>query len=102
MRAKVKITVMKRLRHGDLLEEYAQGAWPACDVFEEGQEFIVNERVEMPGGFCSWAWADIQKYAMALARGADFDGVKPGVSIASCTDGFRPVVFRLERVERSD
>ena len=26
-------------------------------------------------------------------------GVKPGVFITNCTDGFRPVFFKLERIE---
>jgi uncharacterized repeat protein (TIGR04076 family) len=53
----------------------------------------------MPEGFCSWAWADVQKYVLTLARGGNFLGVKPGRFITCCTDGFRPVVFQLERIE---
>ncbi len=82
MKAAVKITILKRELYRDLVDEYAEGDWPACDVFNDGQEFV-SQNVEMPAGFCSWAWADIQKYVMALARGADFVGVKPGVSIAA-------------------
>jgi uncharacterized repeat protein (TIGR04076 family) len=52
----------------------------------------------MPTGFCSWAWADIQKYVMVLARGGNFLGVKPGTFVTCCTDGFRPVFFGLERM----
>ena len=98
MKARVKITVMKRLYNEELVDAFTEGEkWPLCDVFSEGQEFVSNN-VEAPEGFCSWAWADIQKYVMALARGANFAGVKPGVHVSSCTDGFRPVIFKLERI----
>jgi uncharacterized repeat protein (TIGR04076 family) len=97
MNAKVKITVLKRLLHRNLLETYAESLWSPCERLKENQEFI-SDGVNMPEGFCSWAWADIQKYVMTLARGGDFVGVQPGVYITCCTDGFRPVVFGLERV----
>ena len=96
MNAKVKITVMKRLLHKELLEEYCESIWEPCERLKEGQEFV-SEGVNMPAGFCSWAWTDIQKYVMTLARGGNFRGVKPGMFITCCTDGFRPVIFKLER-----
>jgi len=99
MDANVKITVLKRLHHADLLAEHAESAWEPCERLQQGQEFV-SERVNMPAGFCSWAWSDIQKYVMTLARGGNFVGVKPGRFITCCTDGFRPVVFKLERIER--
>jgi uncharacterized repeat protein (TIGR04076 family) len=64
----------------------------------EGQEFIA-QGANMPEGFCSWAWVDIQKYVLTLARGGNLLGVKPGTSVACCSDGFRPVTFKLERLE---
>jgi len=54
----------------------------------------------MPKGFCSWAWADIQRDVTVLALGGDFPWVKEkGVTFSSCTDGFRPVIFKLERMK---
>lgn len=97
MDAKVKITVLRRLFHQDVVDEYADSPWEPCQRFTDGQQFV-SERVNMPEGFCSWAWADIQKYVMTLARGGDFVGVKPGVFITCCTDGFRPVIFKVERI----
>ena len=97
MDAKVKITVLRRLLHEDLIGEYCDSPWSECERLEKGQEFV-SERANMPEGFCSWAWCDIQKYVLTLARGGDFLGVKPGVFVTSCTDGFRPVLFKLERV----
>ena len=100
MNAKVKIKVLKRLVHKEFLEEFAESVWPPCERLNEGQEFI-SESVNMPTGFCSWAWADIQKYVMTLARGGNFRGTKPGIFITCCTDGYRPVIFKLERINDS-
>ena len=97
MNAKVKITVLRRLCHQDLLGRYAESLWEPCERLAEDQEFV-SEGVNMPPGFCSWAWADIQKYVMTLARGGNFLGVKAGVYVTCCTDGFRPVIFKLERI----
>jgi len=99
MNAKVKITVLRKLHHQDFLEQCAQSIWQPCDRLQEGQEFIA-EGVNMPEGFCSWAWTDIQKYVLTLARGGNFLGVNPGTFVTCCTDGFRPVVFKLERLEQ--
>jgi len=101
MKASVKITVLKKLFSSNLVDNYTDSNdWKPCEMLKEGQEFI-SENVEMPSGFCSWAWADIQKYVMALARGANFIGVKPGLFITCCTDGFRPVIFKLERIDEA-
>nr|MDJ0754199.1 TIGR04076 family protein [Ardenticatenaceae bacterium] len=50
-------------------------------------------------GFSDWAWADIQKYVMVLARGGNMLGTRPGTFVTNCTDGFRPVFFLLERLD---
>jgi len=55
--------------------------------------------MQMPEGFCSWAWADIQRDVIHMGLGGDFPWMKkPGVMISCCTDGLRPVVFKLERI----
>ena len=100
MNAKVKITVLKRLLHKELYEKFAESASQPCERLSEGREFI-SEGVNMPDGFCSWAWADIQKYVMTLARGGNLIGSKPGIFITCCTDGYRPVIFKLERINDS-
>ena len=46
----------------------------------------------MPKKFCGWAWSDIQKIVWGMSRG----GVKKFVTC--CTDGYRPVIFLLERL----
>ncbi len=97
MNSKVKITVVRRLVNEDLLKEYADSVWDPCEKLSDGQEFI-TDGVDMPQGFCGWAWTDIHKCVLTLARGGSFIGVKPGVFVTCCTDGFRPVTFKLERI----
>ena len=97
MNADVRITVLKKTIDEELYRLYAERVWESCERFCEGQEFI-SKQANMPEGFCSWAWADIQKYVLTLARGGDFIGVRAGLFITCCTDGFRPVIFKLERL----
>jgi len=53
----------------------------------------------IPKGFCVWAWAAIEKDVSILALGGNAPWIrKEGVIISCCTDGLRPVVFKLERV----
>ena len=97
--SKVKITVAKKLKTGDILEEYGQGEIEEeCTEMKEGVEYI-SEGGKMPEEFCSWAWADIHRDVAHLALGGDFPWIKKkGQMISSCTDGLRPVVFKLERM----
>ena len=98
---KVRITVLKKTFTTEFVEAYTEGVkWEpkgCCHDFHEGQEFISDGL--MPEGFSSWAWTDIQKYVMVLARGGNMVGVKPGTFVTCCTDGFRPVFYKLERID---
>ena len=100
---KAKITVIKRLVMEDLAEEFADDeskskGFGLCDAVEQGQEFIL-ERPRMPEGFCSWAWADINRDLVAIMSGGNMPWIaKDGVAIACCTDGLRPVIFKIERI----
>ena len=97
--AKVKITVVKRMSNPDLITQHAQGLPEVCDRFQDGQEWVLD-RLNMPADFCSWAWADIQRDAAIMFSGGNLSWVRqPGVAITCCTDGFRPVVFKVERIE---
>jgi uncharacterized repeat protein (TIGR04076 family) len=70
---------------------------PQCPAFKDGQEFIYDKTC--PPGFCGWAFADIQRDLIAVSFGANYPWVKEkNVAISCCTDGLRPVVFRIERV----
>jgi uncharacterized repeat protein (TIGR04076 family) len=102
-RNKIKITVVKKLNGEEMFGSdppVAFSAAPECDRVEVGQEFISDERGSCPPGFCGWAFADIQRDITHLRLGADFPWMKEaGKMLSSCTDGARPVIFKLERIE---
>ena len=95
----VKITVLKRIPTSEIFREYAvEDMQPSCNAMPEGKEFT-SKGMAIPEGFCSWAWADIQRDVVHLAMGGEFPWVrKKGSMISCCTDGLRPVIFKLERV----
>ena len=95
----VKITVLKRELYKDLVDEYAADKnFAPCPKYEDGQEFILEAK-EMPAGFCSWAWADIQRDVVAVFHGASFPWIeRKSVIISACTDGLRPVIFKIEKI----
>lgn len=102
--SKVKITVLKRCLNTELADEYCNCKVDLCPTFKEGQEFIAS--FDMPDGFCGSAWNDISKYVMTLISGGNFskdffDGwmKDDNQMIACCSDGIRPVVFKIERIE---
>ncbi len=88
-----RITVLKRSVERDLADRFRDGKVKQCDAFSDGQEFTAKQPWSPPEGFCPWAWADIRSYVMANFHGGDFP------TVACCTDGFRPVYFRIERGE---
>ena len=96
---KCRITVLKRTIEPELAKEYSSDPQlGACDIYVDGQEFIL-EKPDMPEGFCSWAWADIQRDVISIMTGGNMDWVnRDGVQAVCCTDGFRPVVFKVERI----
>ena len=100
----VRITVLKTSFNTEFADAYTepyQGRpWKPCNLVHEGQEFVSDGW--MPEGFCSHAWADILRYVMVLARGGDFVGVKSGTFVTCCTDGFRPVFFKIERIQEPE
>ena len=103
---KCKITVIKRNINRDLAKEYLIETYEdvsPCEIFKEGQEFIINglnEIAKVPEGFCAWAWADIRKDISHIMLGGDTPGMKQkGTTIAGCTDWFRPVIFKIERID---
>ena len=103
---RAKITVLKRMANRDLIEQYMGDEYKARDIapcggLEDGQEFVVENPGTPPEGFCGWAWANIHKEIVAIMSGGDFQPWvnRPNTMIACCTDGFRPVVFKIERVD---
>jgi uncharacterized repeat protein (TIGR04076 family) len=101
--ARVKITVVKRLNrdiiHADSQPGCSSKGPPVCPLFREGQEFVTDMK-SAPAGFCPGAYADLFRYITGLEAGADYPWMnEKGVVLAACNDGFRPVIFRLERIE---
>ena len=86
-----KITVLKKTIHNDLYQKYRGKEGRLCTVLEEGQQFIVTSPYKPPEGFCQWAWADIRQFILGVWFGRE-DAV-----VACCTDGFRPVIFKIEQ-----
>ena len=54
----------------------------------------------MPEGFCSWAWRDLYKDLAVLRFGGSFESwVEPPYMYTACSDGVRPVSFKLEALQ---
>jgi len=99
--ARVKITVVKKLNNKDMFGDnppLTPTSVPECNRLEVGQEFVSDG--DFPAGFCPWAYADIQRDITHLRFGGDFPWIKEkGAILSCCTDGVRPVIFKLERIE---
>lgn len=100
----VKVTVMKTEFYEDFAADVdlsIEGTFGPCPIFKEGQVFIIHNLDDIPKGFCSWAWADIQRdIAMLLFGAKPSPRLKNEYSMYSvCDEGLRPVIFRLEKIE---
>lgn len=102
----VKVTVAKTEFYPEFVKEVnkdieGQEKFGRCPFFKEGQEFIIENIDQIPEGFCSWAWADIERdIAIILFEGKPQPVLKNPHSMYSCCDeGLRPVIFKLERIE---
>jgi uncharacterized repeat protein (TIGR04076 family) len=99
---KVKITILKVFDPSEVFESspvtHVEPYGP-CRVVKEGDEFIVDESSRMPEGFCPQAYQNLWEQIRTLQFGGDFPYYKEkGMVISCCTDGLRPVIFKLERV----
>lgn len=100
---KLKITVVRAFTPEEVFgHEYRTPSGEVVEkcFLEEGQSWTI-ERGKKPEGFCGWAWEDLRKDRYLLAFGGDIPDTEEGVVYVSCSDGKRPVVFRLERLESS-
>ena len=101
---KCKITVVKKTLNKDLAKRYCLKKVGPCSTFKVGEVFITG--LEKPKGFCDWAWNDIHNCVEVMVTGGNFSkGVFEGwmkddrTIIACCTDGIRPVIFKIERID---
>ena len=103
MMKKVRITVLKKQFYESLADEYlTEGrAVGPCPLLEEGDTFVFEGEAVMPVGFCPWAWIDIYRGVSAIAASASYTpwNNAEGMQILCCTDGIRPVVFKVEAME---
>ncbi|MBN2547171.1 MAG: TIGR04076 family protein [Spirochaetes bacterium] len=99
---KCRITVIKKIINKDLLKEYGNQEYEnldECPYFRVGDQFIVEGHNKVPDGFCAWAWSDIQKDVTTILFNGTFPWTKEkGIGITCCTDGFMPVIFKVEKV----
>ena len=97
-----KITVMRKTEYSDLMNVYENPIEHTCDM-ELGQ-FFVSENGEKPQGLCDSAWESMRPFVQELARGGGnfYDGwmKNPYSAMISCNDGFRPVSFYIEALEK--
>lgn len=96
----VRITVMRIIRHDDLISRFENPIEHACDM-RQGVVFVSHD-ASKPEGMCDAAWRVMLPYVRELAEGGGnfFDGwmKDPYSAMISCDDGFRPVSFLLETV----
>ncbi|MBN1304234.1 MAG: TIGR04076 family protein [Anaerolineales bacterium] len=88
-----QITVLRRDFREDLYQQHPYGWAQPCGRLEEGQVFVTESRWDPPEGFCQWAWRDLSPIIQSIHGG------HPATMIACCTDGLRPVTFKLERID---
>jgi uncharacterized repeat protein (TIGR04076 family) len=88
----------------EIAQEYRRPDVPKgpCPFFSAGQEFIVQYLAQQPEGFkCEWAWHDIHKVLLTLMLRGNFGTwmKDENMFITCCTDGVKPVIFKIERIE---
>ena len=98
----VRITVVRRYLHQDLIDELVEPKTTIerCPGFADGQEFLFDDWPTKPDGFCDAAWQAIYTGATLCWFDANLESITvPNTWIACCPDGLRPVVFTVERVD---
>lgn len=89
---KCRITVLRKDFREDLYMQHPYGYAGPCGRLEPGQVFISENRWDPPEGFCTWAWGDLRPMIQSIHAGHAV------TMIACCTDGLRPVTFKLEQI----
>jgi len=93
---------MRISTYPDLMARFENPIEHACDM-TEGDVFIARGG-ERPEGFCESAWGSMEEFVRELAAGGGnfFDGwmKNPASAMISCNDGFRPVSFLLEAIDK--
>ena len=100
---KVRITVLKREFYPELADAYLSDGREAgpCPLCEAGDEYVYCGGAEKPDGLCPWAWITLYGQVSVLSAGSSENRWyrDSRTRIECCTDGVRPVVFRLEALD---
>ncbi|MHA2496897.1 MAG: TIGR04076 family protein [Candidatus Hodarchaeales archaeon] len=98
---KLKITIVKKFSpeevFGHEVKRTSGEIVPLCGL--EEREYIVEHQFKMPEGFCGKAWQDMSRELSLLSYGVDYDYTEPYAIYATCTDGIRPVVFKIQPLD---
>lgn len=127
----VKVTVLDKKLYPELQEKYCSNPKSGmCPCYNVGDEFLFKRNDEydhfwhggintlvrtngnpelVAGGpkipFCSEAWDAISRYIYTGLQGGSImkDWMKEeNTMIACCSDGTRPVIFKIERIDEKD
>lgn len=101
---RARISVVRRNCFVDLQSRYLDDPETGCcTAFTEGQTFTVDARAGSgcPDGFCPLAWECIRHHVEGVLgtstqRSCGLSDPDGGAVIACCSDGTRPVVFKIE------
>ena len=104
---KCKITVIKNILIPNFLLNMANTRTPGpARNLKEGWETIIDWdsyiSLRIPDGFCAEAWHCISHYVYAALQGGSLMQTwmkDDHIMIASCNDGARTVIFKLERID---
>jgi len=101
--ANIKIEVIRLFHPRDVFGKditYPSGnIADICSAFKVGDVFV-SEKGTKPVNFpCDWAWRDLYKDIAVLRFGGNFNHCPTGTIYTSCTDGMKPVIFKLSREE---
>ena len=98
---RVRITVVRKVCHEDLISRFENPIEHACDLCE-GQVFISSDG-QRPADLCESAWDSMESFVRELASGGGnfYEGwmKDPKSAMISCNDGFRPVSFYIEAID---
>lgn len=103
---KVKITVLAIHFFPELADEYLTEGREVgpCPLLNASDEFVYEGAAKMPEGLCPWAWITLYRSVSVLSAGGSYTpwNNQDGQTIECCTDGIRPVIFKLEAIGEVD
>lgn len=100
---KCRVTVIRRTCFQDIQGRYLDDPEEGrCPKFREGDSFICSDS-SLPKGFCPNAWQAVSHHVKAVTQSSCTltCGSAPtdGAVIACCSDGTRPVIFKIEPIQ---